>query len=76
MSRSGPTTSERDHRDFVRSLVSEDERKRYRHCPYCGRPCHGPACDQHRDLVEVERALLEGLRPHGNVHVIGKDEAA
>ena len=38
-------------------LRARANRKVYRCCPYCGRPCYGTACSLHRDVARIEREL-------------------
>jgi hypothetical protein len=42
--------------EHLKGLIPEEEAKIYGHCAYCGRPCYGPACSEHIDLVRAERA--------------------
>ena len=34
--------------------------KKPKRCPYCGRPCDGATCAQHRDLAKIEKEERRG----------------
>lgn len=44
-------------RELTEAVVVTRPRTTYGICPWCGRPCIGRACQSHRDLVLIERAL-------------------
>jgi hypothetical protein len=39
---------------LVQEIVTERPKRIYRACCYCGRPCSGPACRDHRDLLALD----------------------
>lgn len=39
---------------LTRDLLAQRPKRTYRQCEFCGRPCQGRACSQHRDLLEVD----------------------
>lgn len=45
-------------RQTVKAIVTERPKLAYRRCPYCSTPCYGAACRAHRDLLDLERAVL------------------
>jgi hypothetical protein len=34
-------------------------------CDYCGRACYGIACEEHRDLPQIEHALISRIPRRG-----------
>ncbi len=38
----------------MRELIGEHPKRLFRTCGYCGRPCVGPACAAHRDLLALD----------------------
>lgn len=39
---------------LIKEIVAERAKRVYRLCRYCARPCVGPACDEHRDLIALD----------------------
>jgi hypothetical protein len=44
---------------FVTAIVGERPKHFYRRCAYCGRPCYGLTCRNHRDLLDLDGNYAE-----------------
>lgn len=48
-------------RKLTKALVAERPKRHYGTCAYCGRPCLGEVCAQHRDLARQEHEEQRGV---------------
>lgn len=55
-------------RQLVKQVVSERRRSSYGECSYCGTPCYGGVCADHRDLPQIEHQLTVSNEPSRTPH--------
>jgi hypothetical protein len=44
-------------RRIVKAILAERGRPLLSRCAYCGEPCYGRACKEHRDLIQLDPGM-------------------